>query len=265
MTAEQRRLLEAICADPWDDAPRLAYAAWLEQQAPSDPRAEAIRLAVKTHAKRLNTLPELDDRLQLLADQDRLQELLGQHQARWHEPVLELAEQCSSQRGFVASATLSARAFVEHAAELFARAPLVHIILNDVAGHLAAFCASPYVGRIRSLSLTRQGLGDPQLRTLAAAEGFEQLWYLDLADNQISVDGVIALAASEHFPQLRHVVLDNNPGDVHERCHVELAVVDAWLPPAGKKLEEQIGPVPWLHFPEACWQVWPVDPCGKPV
>ena len=47
MSEAERRLLDAVLADPDADAPRLAYAHWAERQGDT-PRAELIREQVKT-------------------------------------------------------------------------------------------------------------------------------------------------------------------------------------------------------------------------
>ena len=105
----------------------------------------------------------------------------------------------------------------------------------------------------------------PWLTDLALVTSLPQLWYLDLSHNQIGLDGVESLACAEGFPELSHVVLDGNPGDVHERAGLEEAVVHVSMPPEGETLEATYGRVRWLHFPEACWKTFPPNPCGPPL
>src|SRR5437588_11672378 len=66
--------LRVIAEDPGDDAPRLVFADWLEEQ--GDPRGEFMRLQV-----RLARLPESDPRRVALEEHER--ELLDRHAVDW--------------------------------------------------------------------------------------------------------------------------------------------------------------------------------------
>lgn len=264
MTPEEEALLQAVCDAPYDAAPRLAYAAWMETQADRREQGEAIRLAVESAGKSLRTTTNFREKIRLMEIADR-RRALALRDAAWKAEVLTIADECGLHQGLPASVTLTAEVFLQRAAELFKMAPIVHVKLTDARDHLEALLARPELERIRALDLSSLGLDDDDMITLANATTLKNLWYLDLSDNQITVAGVESLASSDNFPQLTHAVLDNNPGDVHERCGLEAAIVHVWMPPEGDRVEAVYGRVPWLHFPEACWTEYPPDPCGPPL
>src|SRR5689334_7177371 len=87
--------LEAICASPQDDGPRLIYADWLEEH--GDPeRAEFIRTQIE-----LAKLPEDDPRRPDLEERER--DLLGAHAEVWRRALPSWArkEESEFRRGFV--------------------------------------------------------------------------------------------------------------------------------------------------------------------
>lgn len=86
----ENALLDAICAAPEIDEPRLAYAAWLEQR--GDPRGEFIRASCTP------------------GGEARAKELLDLHIERWGSDVGDLASELSHppvfERGFIAELPL---------------------------------------------------------------------------------------------------------------------------------------------------------------
>src|SRR5437762_1241175 len=90
MTSEAS-FLQAIRADPDDDAVRLIFADWLEDQGDT-PRAEFIRLQVERAG-----LPPEDPHAQDLLDRE--EELLVLHRATWVGGLDEIVERVEFQRG----------------------------------------------------------------------------------------------------------------------------------------------------------------------
>lgn len=92
MSGEQA-LIDAVCAAPYDEAPRLAYAAWLEAQGP--PRSlqgELIRCSLAVSGKWIGSLPTVDERVAFLKASDREATLMQEARKRppWAEAVLAL-------------------------------------------------------------------------------------------------------------------------------------------------------------------------------
>ncbi len=96
MNPEELALLQAVCANPDDDLPRLVYADWLEEQGQPD-RAEFIRLQLENHRQGL-TLASCEDRTV------RETTLFTQHFSEWigHLPAA-LQENVEFRRGFIYS------------------------------------------------------------------------------------------------------------------------------------------------------------------
>src|SRR4051812_45648719 len=116
--------LQAIVEAPDDDAPRLIYADWLEDQGgdAGAGRAEFIRLQC-ARAR----LPAWDPTARELAWRERA--LLAEHERAWVGPVRDLARRWSFRRGFVEEVTLSAGVLLRRGAELFRLAPVRHVHL----------------------------------------------------------------------------------------------------------------------------------------
>src|SRR5262249_3701076 len=111
--------LQDILARPDDDAPRLIYADWLEDN--GDPqRAQFIRLQIE-----LANLPMKDPQRKTLEERERT--LLDRHGSAWRAATAIPAKFTLAEftRGFVeAVAAPSAEAFVRSAEQLFAAAPI---------------------------------------------------------------------------------------------------------------------------------------------
>src|SRR5215468_8406464 len=90
--------LETILENADDNAPRLVYADWLEEQ--GDPRGEFIRLQCE-----LARLEDDDGRAGELRDRET--SLLNLHGEKWREEIPEWARaKCEFRRGFVEEVTL---------------------------------------------------------------------------------------------------------------------------------------------------------------
>src|SRR2546421_12847008 len=88
----EEAFLQAIAESPDGDAPRLAYAAWLEVH--GDPRGEFIRVQCS-----LARLPADDPRHREAAG--RAQALLHKHQRAWLGPLRGLVPRVCFRRGLV--------------------------------------------------------------------------------------------------------------------------------------------------------------------
>jgi uncharacterized protein (TIGR02996 family) len=117
----ERELEALVLAKPDDDAPRLVMADWLSDR--RDPRGELI------HAQcALARMTPGDVAAEAL--EERVVDLLAEHERRWSAPVRELggldrdADAVSFVRGFVESVTLDASLVPGTLAELRRRAPL---------------------------------------------------------------------------------------------------------------------------------------------
>ena len=241
MTTEPE-LLSAVLAAPDDDAPRLAFADFLDAR--GDGRAKHIRQQIEVI--RLRDAEGVTTRvIRLFNDTEALG---AQHGAAWEPRITALTESFTLRRGFVEEITLSAAAFLDHAAELFALGPIRHVNLTRAGEVAARLFQSPHLARLESLRLDRAGLGDAEARQLAASPYLGALRWLSLMQNQMGEDGLDALAGSPHFPALGYVVFTGNIVDPSEQYAADQGVIlQAWLPEAGLAMEAKHGPIRWLH------------------
>jgi uncharacterized protein (TIGR02996 family) len=175
---EEGTFIAAICASPADDAPRLAFADWLEEQGQSD-RAELIRIQCRLDPDR--------DRYEdpaVNALRDRVRDLLrpaDRAESDWTLAVTgqRVLVEPDWRRGFVDTLRLSAQTFLGYGEQLRERYPLLRsLVLFRLNGWGARLAQCPWLRGIRELDLA--------------------CWYAD--------DDARALAASPHLGAVERVV-----------------------------------------------------------
>lgn len=228
MQTEAEAFLQRIRAYPDDDAQRLIFADWLDEE--GDARGRFIRVQLA-----LAELPEGDPARRRLQAEE--QALLDAHRDDWEAPLRGLATGFVFHRGFVDELNVEARQFLRHAHEIFTASPVRHVHLLDVSDSLPEVLQSPYLSRLsgltvhgqhtgeplaravarsehlaalRRLALTRDRLGDDAAEQLALAPNLANLEELDLGENEIAETGARALAASPHLGRLRRLELRGN-------------------------------------------------------
>lgn len=108
--------LQDIIDNPDDDAPRLAFADWLEGHGELE-RAEFIRVQIK-----LATLPSGDGHRPALAQ--RAAELLARNEGAWAGPVRQRVLCWTFERGFIAEVGVTLDMYEEHTFVLLGLAPV---------------------------------------------------------------------------------------------------------------------------------------------
>lgn len=185
--------LQAIVDDPANDTPRLIYADWLDAQGQSS-RAEFIRL--QCESARLRKGSPRRQALELRAD-----ELLFEHESEWLGEKTDQVVRWKFRRGFLHSATMTAKSFLEHGETVFQTEPLWRIgfvdddgdplqpdALNEVVSH-------PAFGAVRSLDI------------IGAAPLSEPHWHSDWAEPGVPLaDWLNALARATHVRRLKSFV-----------------------------------------------------------
>ncbi len=169
-TKEERQLLAAVVATPEADAPRLAYATWLERFEPSE--AEHIRHQIAT------------PQVQYVATPRQAAQL-----APWG------AADLLSQRGFVCSASLSGRSFLSHGAILLQVVPLHTLQLVAVQHLLPELLACTHVGQLQTLNLGLCNFSPAQWQAITQASWAPHLACLRVPDKDVSLVCRYALQA----------------------------------------------------------------------
>src|SRR5437016_3328785 len=138
---QRQAFLETIVAEPQDDATRLVFADWLEEQGDAD-RAGFIRAQVERAR-----LAEDDPRQPELARREG--ELLARRGAEWLAELPEpLRREAEFRRGFVARVRCTAGEFLDGLAALARSVPLEELALTGLE-------AEPAEGRPTARRLAR--------------------------------------------------------------------------------------------------------------
>jgi uncharacterized protein (TIGR02996 family) len=239
-------LLRAVFECPEDDAPRLAYADWLDESGSEPERATLIRVQCE-----LARLPPGDSRT---AELTRAEEkLLRGRKLRWRAslPRLRGVAWGDFSRGFVDSVAVKApntfrrmSARIVEAIALYAltvkphpRFPtgmagfgrtkaLSQLSVLKLPGQqmddsrLGHLLESPHLGRLSVLDLSLNHIGDGGACRLGACQTLPNLKVLNLSGNWLTGAGAQAFAESELVKRLHHLDLTANglrPEDVEAR------------------------------------------------
>ncbi len=233
--AEEEAFTRGIVARFRDDGPRLVFADYLDDSPHSADRhrAEFIRLQLA-----LARLPADHPHRGDLTE--RQNELLLRHIDEWTRPLRGLADGFEFRRGIVDSVTVSVGLLAARGVELFRKAAVRRVRIEDAGadvhrliqlpilgevrelglcgaglenGGLNVLLRSPHLGKVETLDLSFNGLSDTAVGRLAECRTLPGLTALHLNDNgRITADGVARLAESPHFGGLR--VLDLSANDV---------------------------------------------------
>jgi uncharacterized protein (TIGR02996 family) len=153
---DEDALLAAITAAPDDDAPRLAYADWLDEHGHAD-RAEFIRVQC-----RIARGAEWGQHQELLR---RETALLGRYRKEWLGPLRKLLPSSTGtfSRGFVEHVETEAAHYLRAAPELYRLFPLRDVAVRNVTDWSAlSFLARPWHTRLRAITFNGRG-GNPRI------------------------------------------------------------------------------------------------------
>jgi uncharacterized protein (TIGR02996 family) len=185
-----RPFLEAILADPDDDAVRLVYADWLDEHGQPE-RAEFIRVQVE----RARRSPRGNRSFEL---EQREEQLLKGREEAWAVPLPGLAKQWQFRRGFVESVQIEGEKFLPRADELFATFPLRSLQLIIVGwqhyGFTRQFAALPQLARLHTLDLSDCCFTVYSQHRLLASPHLTGLRELELRGNDFSAGILPALS-----------------------------------------------------------------------
>jgi uncharacterized protein (TIGR02996 family) len=229
--------LQAIRAEPDDDAHRLVFADWLEDHGDAE-RAEFIRLQIE--------LDKMDQRETGYAErQERAQALKDAGLKRWLAKPTALRryrERVTFRRGFPDWIKMSVEEFVRDGAAILEVHPVRKLWIDDgffsfekatalaaapalarleglqldytgrcPRGALARLLASPYLTRLTSLEIKQLERPLACLRVLAAAPALAGLRHLGLQYNRLGPAGAEVLAQSKYLANLTSL----DVGDTH--------------------------------------------------
>jgi uncharacterized protein (TIGR02996 family) len=197
----QDSILQDVCDNPDDDAPRLVYADWLEENGgPADKdRAEFIRAQVA-----LAGMAEDDERRDPL--EVRVRALEAARGSEWLKPLGGLISAPQFRRGFVDNADMGARKFLTHGARVFRLTPLRHLKLlrlvqTQDGAEAVAGCA--LLGRLRGLDIANSLLPDGPVATLVASPHLTSMTSLNLGGTLAAGNTLQALVKAPPLANLK--------------------------------------------------------------
>jgi uncharacterized protein (TIGR02996 family) len=213
----EEAFLRDVVAHPDEDAPRLAYADWLQEQ--GDPvrqaRGEfiAVQCAIRRDEQRGQYRKEM---------KKRQRELSVGLRTTWlpETTVTGPRHKVEFSRGFVETVQLDGEGcpledFLARAAELFRREPAIRRVCvapSTVERHpdlMPRLLALPELPRLLKLTLEENRLGPAQLRALGAP-ALRGLRRLVLNDNQLGDEGATVLAGLDSLAELEALVLERS-------------------------------------------------------
>jgi uncharacterized protein (TIGR02996 family) len=190
---------------PDDDAPRLIYADWLDEQ--GEPaqvaRAEFIRAQCE-----LERLPE-DDTARRAELQKRESVLWKEHRKEWQAPLRPFSNKITFRRGFPDQVLVQGNTFLEHAEQVLSVAPVFSIRLRNAKEQICGIAQCLALGRLSALSLYWNHIGLKRAQELFASPYLGRLNEFDLSDNEIRSGGLRALLETR-LPRLKSLNLRAN-------------------------------------------------------
>jgi uncharacterized protein (TIGR02996 family) len=187
--------LQAIADDPSDDAPRLIYADWLDEQGDEASRARADLIRVQYALRELT--PDDPRRVQL---EECQRDLLLAHAEQWTAPLRALeVEDCGFQRGFVERIAVTPQVLAHRGHEICALAPIRELTLLPparglthayIAGTTRLLAEADWLDRIQALDITQVPPGLMDFSVLLRSSRLTHLSSLSIARSQRLCDVV---------------------------------------------------------------------------
>lgn len=199
---DEAALLDAVLREPEADAPRRAYADWVQSlESPANlARADFIRAQIDIE----NAVE--DDRLwPELARRER--ELLTQWRTTWEKPFRDLLKPSVFRparwlkarlfgqggtwrfhRGFIEEIDTSASGFLEEDGLLFSRAPIRRVVLSNATSLIAALANDPRLDDLYSLHLIADAEFDDEMEGLRQAASTVGLSAIEMRFPRIQSD-----------------------------------------------------------------------------
>lgn len=201
---DEDAFLLAIVSNPDDDAPRLIYADWLEEQGETD-RAALIRSQIDRES-----LPGGDPRGDTLLLQ--IHKLLSDHGSALAAPFAHFGLLENYRRGFPEELTSDARVFLKHSDELFRKLPIRRLTLYGLTEPLCSeVLASSSLTHLQALLLPYNPIGDGGCEQIARCPFLAHLIELDLTRTSLRDRGARSLAYSPYLSSLEVLTVGENP------------------------------------------------------
>ncbi len=201
--SDEAALLRAICADPDEDTPRLAFADYLDENGNAD-RAAFIRGQVE-----LATLA--DDSLHRREVAFRCRQLLDANEDEWLDPREAFERDWGWSRGFVETFSTTPGDLSYAHDGLFHKYPFRRLWLWELEGNVDGVSLIPDDNRLTALDLIGNNLNVSQLKKFARMTHLPHLRELGLMFNDLRDTAVEVLCGESFFQHLKLIRLGANP------------------------------------------------------
>jgi uncharacterized protein (TIGR02996 family) len=201
-SADERAFFDRIRDEPSDDAPRLIFADWLDENGEPE-RAEFIR--IQCALDQLLVDDPLRDGLQ-----KRESELLDANRERWQAALVPFVVDSDFRHGVIDRVSVDTGRFLADGGEIFDLAPIRRVRFMNIGDRLVDLVQSPLLRQVRELDLTNNNLGNRIPILLARSSHLTQLEALDLGFTDLGDKGLQVLASSPVFASLRSLQINDN-------------------------------------------------------
>ena len=285
------QLLRAVTEQPYDDAPRLAFAEHIRSRDPD--HAKLIEQQIESACQRRRKQKGLLESKPQSKENDRsLRALIAAAKAGRFTPGSTLTKYTRSfeyDRGFIAAITIEPYTFLEYGEWLYANAPITQVGFSRAEEGdfpMAELANSPLLAKLDSLEFDNCALTDQLVLELTQSPYLRRLLSLSLRSNsRIGPASYEALAAAPETRKLLDVSRRGDdagefPGEKIEdsgQIYLSGATIYDWseMTAQGRALERKYGYIPWLNARanscsafDSSWCVAeglrPAQPAGSP-
>jgi len=201
--ASNTALYQSILQNPDDDAVRLIYADWLEENG-DPPRAEFIRAQIY-----LSTMDRAEPQFEEL--QLRVAALLQANRSKWEEEVPRWArDHVDFKRGFVEQIRCTAKDWIRGAKGLWREVPVRSLHLARASSGLDALLGHTTMTRLRGLQFDPEYIPPAVTRPFFSSESLIHLRSLTLSGCDLREWALRQLAESPHLTHLVTLKLSHN-------------------------------------------------------
>lgn len=191
METTEHQLLQAVIDDPFEDGPRLTYAAWLHEHGDAA-RAELIRL-----------------QCEMERDQTRINQLLAENGKRWAEPYDQRSVFVQSFRrgfpedlsvGFPVERLFEAQEFIE------ANTPVTGLKIHSVDdAEVALIVNNPITRHLKKLHVMGGDFGPAGIRAICRSANMKHLTDLAIGSQNIGHSGITSVIQAPFCRQLERL------------------------------------------------------------
>ena len=238
--------LRAVLQSPNDDAPRLIYADYLDEQ--GDPRGEFIRCQCE-----LEITDEFS--VEYYELRDRIADLLKEHREQWAKELEQDASTARFTRGFIETIWVGAPRFLKDPDALLNSAPIRWLRLVSLQGFAQDLANVESLRRIQALDLSWLQINMSQLAELLSSPHLENLTDLDVAKVPFRfterIGSVMSRSAFNHCLESLDISTRNDLAHSggHTREFMDALVSAEWPRLRHLSLGDGVWPLERFHVP----------------